>query len=81
MDVQAHHPPALAALHNFIHIHDPDEINDMLCPDDVDIDTTSSLAAELPRQAEKVWVNNRGNEITRDMWDQYQDELERRGLI
>ena len=44
MDVQAHLPPALAALHNFfIHIHDPDEIDDMLCPDGVDVEATSSL--------------------------------------
>ena len=25
IDVQAHAVPAMAALHNFIHIHDPDE--------------------------------------------------------
>ena len=81
MDVQAHLPPALAALHNFIHIHDPDEIDDMLHPDDVDIEATGSLATELPRRAEKEWVNNRRDEIARDMWDQYQNKLERRGLI
>ena len=81
MDIQAHLLPALAALHNFIHIHDPDGINNMLHPDDVDVEATSSLATELLRWAEKVWVNNRRDEIDWDMWYQYQDEPKRRGLI
>ena len=33
MDLQACLPPALAALHNFIHKHDPDDIADF---DDVE---------------------------------------------
>ena len=49
MDIQAHLLPALAALHNFIHIHDPDEIDNILCTDDVDIEATGSLTTELPR--------------------------------
>jgi len=28
MAIQAHIPPALCAVHNFIHIHDTDEIHD-----------------------------------------------------
>ena len=53
----------------------------MLHPDDVDVEATSSLATELPWRAEKEWVNNRRDEIARDMWDQDQDELKRSGLI
>ena len=48
MDIQACLPPALAALHNFIRIHDPDEIVDILPPDNVDIEATGALAMELP---------------------------------
>lgn len=52
MDIQAHLPPALATLHNFICICDLDEIVDMLPLDDVDIEATSALTTELPGQAE-----------------------------
>ena len=48
MDIQARLPPALAALHNFIRIHNPDEIVDILPPDNVDIEATGALATELP---------------------------------
>ena len=48
MDIRARLPPALAALHNFIRIHDPDEIVDILPPDNVDIEATGALAMELP---------------------------------
>ena len=46
--LQACLPPALIALHNVIHIHDPDEIDTMLHPGDIDIEATGSLATELP---------------------------------
>jgi hypothetical protein len=35
MDIQAHLPPALTALHNFIHKHDPDDIADFDNVDDL----------------------------------------------
>ena len=80
MDIQAHLPPALSALHNFIHIHDPDEIANMLCTINVDIDATGSLATKLPRRVEKEQTNDRRDKIAREMWDQYQGELERKGI-
>jgi hypothetical protein len=36
MDYQARIPAALAAIHNFIHIHDPDEIEGFAEADDVE---------------------------------------------
>ena len=53
----------------------------MLCTDDVDVEATGNLVTELHRQADKEQVNNRRDEIARDMWDQYQDKLKRRELI
>ena len=44
-----------------------DEINDMLCTDDVDVEATGNLVTELHRQADKEQVNNRRDEIARDM--------------
>lgn len=81
MDIQARLPPALAALHNFIRIHDPDEIVDILPPDNVDIEATGALATELPGRAEREQANHRRDLIARDMWNQYQEELHRRGLM
>ena len=81
MDIQARLPPALAALHNFIRIHDPDEIVDILPPDNVDIEATGALATELPGRAEHEQANHRRDLIARDMWNQYQEELHRRGLM
>ena len=81
MDIQARLPPALATLHNFICIHDPDEIIDILPPDNVDIEATGALATELPGRAEREQANHRRDLIARDMWNQYQEELHRRGLM
>lgn len=88
MGVQARLPPALAALHNFIRIHDPGEIDDMLPSDDNDNDITNGiranvsgeLATELPRRAERDRANERRDNIAQAMWTQYQDELQRREL-
>jgi hypothetical protein len=33
MRLQARIPPALGAIHNFIHIHDPNEINEIALED------------------------------------------------
>ena len=47
----------------------------MLYQNEVNIKATGRLAGELPRRAEKEWENVRRDEIARDMWDQYQNEL------
>ena len=78
MGVQAHLPPALAAIHNFIQIYNSDEIGDMLYQNE---EATSRLVSELPRRAEKEWANVRRGQIARNMWDQYQNELQSRGLM
>ena len=52
----------------------------MLCTVNVDIDATGSLATKLPRRVEKEQTNDRRDKIAREMWDQYQGELERKGI-
>ena len=47
----------------------PDELGDMLN------EATGGFACELPRRAKKERANVRRDEIARNMWDQYQNEL------
>ena len=53
MDVQVCPPPVLATIYNFIYVHDPKEIDDMLSPGDIGINdiknrATDELTTELP---------------------------------
>ena len=80
LDTQAHVPLALAALHNFIWRHDPDEIehfNDVV----LDPDHTHEvgvLALGPPGTAEHGAATDRCSEVARLMWAQYQATLENR---
>ena len=89
MDIQARLPPALAALHNFIRKHDPDDISDFndiaedpqpgapagLCEAD-----EGQLAEGIASAAERRHVNDRRDRIVQEMWIQYQAELSRRNV-
>ena len=87
MDIQACLPPALAAVHNFIQKHDPNDIADF---DDVEdpqpgahmegAAAEGQLADGLPRTAERQQTNERWDRIAQDMWVQYQAELSQRNL-
>lgn len=93
MDLQAALPPALAAIHNFIRIHDSDEINEYPeynermsetpTPDErsdaAPSTLTGMLAFGMPRAAEKTASVNRREGIAVDMWAQYQAERVCRG--
>ena len=81
MDLQARIPAALAAIHNFIHIHDPDELTSFTEPADLERGFVSGeLAAGLTRMAERRWANVRRDDIAAAMWVQYQAELQHRGI-
>jgi len=81
--MQARLPPALAALHNFIRKHDPDDIADFDDVEDSQPGTRveESAAAEgqlaegLPGVAERRDANDRRDRIAREMWIQYQAVL------
>jgi hypothetical protein len=76
LDIVARLPPALAALHNFIRIHDPNEINDFLQEDpDLEPRHVGELADGYPSAAEKQAANARRDEIAQAMWIQYQLHL------
>lgn len=80
MDYQAAIPAALAAIHNFIRIHDPDEIEGFAESDDQERGFVGGdLASGQTRPAEKRRANTRRDKIAADMWAQYQAELQARG--
>ena len=73
LDIVARLPPALAALHNFIRIHDPDEIGEFLQEDPVEPRPVArELADGFPNAAERQAANVRQDEIAQAMWAQYQ---------
>jgi hypothetical protein len=79
MRIQALIPPALAALHNFIRIYDPDDIDTEADePLDFDIGMGDRDVGELGVQltsAETARGNARRNRIANQMWEQYQHYL------
>jgi len=82
MDLQARIPAALAAIHNFICVHDPDELASFTESADLERGFVSGeLAAGQTRAAEKRRATMRQDEIAAAMWVQYQAELQRRGTI
>ena len=81
MDLQAHIPATLATIHNFIHIHDPDELTSFTEPADLEREFVSGeLAAGLMRMAERRQANVRQDDITAVIWVQYQAEFQCRGI-
>ena len=83
MDLQAHLPPALATLHNFIRKHDPNDIADFDDVEDPQPGTRvegpaaeeGQLAAGIPGAAERWQANKRRGRIAQEMWTQYQAHL------
>jgi hypothetical protein len=85
MNTQTRLPPALAALHNFIRKHDPDDIADFHDVEDPQQGTRvespeGQLAERVVGTAERMEANERRSRIAREMWIQYQAELSRRNV-
>jgi hypothetical protein len=82
MDYQARIPAALAAIHNFIRMHDPDDLQDFAESEDLEPGfVAGELAAGQTRPAEKRQSNARRDAIAAAMWAQYQAELRARGAV
>ena len=88
MDVQAHLPLALAAVHNFIQKYNSSDITDFndvedpqlgMCGEGL-IAAEGQLAGGLPEVAERQQANERWGRIAQEMWAQYQAELSRCNL-
>ena len=80
MDQQVRLAPTLAAIHNFIHLYDPDGIADLV-DDAEDIQPgvqTGDLAVRPARAAEKALAESKQHGIANCMWLQYQVELTNR---
>jgi hypothetical protein len=80
MDIQARLAPALAAIHNFIGLYDPDEILDLVDEAEdiqpgVRIPQTGDLALGPARAAERALADGKRDGIAQSMWVQYQAEL------
>ena len=80
MDYQACIPAALAAIHNFIHIHDADELEGFVDADDK-VFLQECQQKGQTRTAEKRQANTRRDGIAAEMWEQYQAELQERGAM
>jgi len=82
MGIQALIPPALAALHNFIRIYDPEDIDTEASePLGFQIGMGDRAVGELGVQltsAETARANARRNRIANEMWEQYQHYLRSR---
>jgi hypothetical protein len=84
MDYQARIPAALAAVHNFIRMHDPEEIEGFDDADDMEqgfFQVAGELAEGETRAPEKRQANTRRDVIAAAMWEQYQAELRERGAV
>lgn len=82
MQIQARIPPALGAIHNFIRIHDPREIDGFEFEGfnfegDEDVGT---LAVGPAGPAERSRAVTRRDEIAQAMWDNYRRILLERGI-
>jgi hypothetical protein len=76
MSIQARIPPALAAVHNFIRIHDPDEIHDFDDNTSRDLNPGyGDLAIGPANIAERNMASEKRDIIAQAMWDAYQTQL------
>jgi len=87
---QAKIPGAIAALHNFVHIHDPDDLatkegdnsdDDDEAPNRYDIPITPENLGGHISQAEKDRAGEKRDIIAKAMWEDYVEELRIRGMI
>ncbi|KAF9473334.1 hypothetical protein BDN70DRAFT_817388, partial [Pholiota conissans] len=90
LQTQAKIPAALAVLHNFIHTFDPDD----LAQDEDDMHDVTFDNIDLPPEipitpenlghhispAERVRAAQKRDDIAKRMWEDYLEELHRRGI-
>ena len=88
MDIQAHLPPTLAVLHNFIQKHNPEDLADYSSTEDLQPGKCTegpaaegSLAEGIPRMVERQQDNQGQAALTWDMWVQYQDKPLQCGIV
>ena len=85
MDIQAWIPVALCAIHNFVRQYDPDAFFD---PELTEGDLSAELGGDElgvlddgpADAAERRQADQRRDNIAQEMWEDYQQELARRGI-
>lgn len=75
MAIQARIPPALAAVHNFIRIHDPEEIQDFNFLAEDPLRGYGDLGVGPANEEERAEAASMRDNIAQAMWDGYQAEL------
>jgi hypothetical protein len=83
MQVQAKIPPGMAAVHNFIRMHDPEEINSfahILAPSLAE-EQFGKLAEGVPSRAERERAAIDRDDIAEDMWADYQLYRHTHGML
>ena len=85
MDIQARTPAALAAIHNFIRVHDPEDLADYDDTYDLQpgqrverVAATGQLSSGLTGRVEREQAGLERDKMAERMWTQYQQELKRR---
>jgi hypothetical protein len=77
LDIQAHIPVALSAIHNFIRTHEPGDEPPLVNPDILANDNfNEDPAAGIVEHGE---ADVRRDKISQDMWDDYQHVRDERG--
>jgi hypothetical protein len=81
MKLQVRLPPALGAVHNFIRIHDPEEIDNFADISDEGTHKRYGTQALGPAgHAERLQAAEKCDEIAERMWVQYQEALLERNI-
>ena len=91
LQTQSKIPGAIASLHNFVHVHDPDDLanedgdnddsNDEGLPDSHQIPITLENLGGHISQAEKDRASAKRDEIAQAMWADYLQELQSRNMV
>ena len=80
INYQANLPAALAAIHNFICVHDPEELASFQEAQDWQLGMAGELATGEARAVERAQANARCDNIANAMWAQYQVEIQQRAM-
>jgi hypothetical protein len=84
MQIQVRIPLALGAVHSFIHIHDPREINDFTFEEfyyNGDGEDFGTLVVGPAGPAERLQATAKHDQIVQAMWDDYQRILQEHAAI
>jgi len=85
MEIQARIPPALCAVHNFIHHNDPSDFDDTSDPNDIPGSHATGggigdLAIRAINAAERERAQSNRDKIATEMWNSYMASVQAGGI-